>query len=167
MRTIFFAQLDGKTITRFDGSKTVLHLAGKGVIFQKETLKQEILSFMMDPSISFMIFAVGMLCIFFEFNHPGAILPGVSGLYRRCDFTLHLAIASVTFHGIGNDHRVICHVRAGGQASDSRDRWRRRHCADGLGCALTRRWPNSTDERSSLGCPGCRLSRLASSPYFL
>lgn len=74
-----FRQLDGKTITRFDGSKTVLHLAGKGVIIQKETLKQEILSFMMNPSISFMIFAVGMLCIFFEFNHPGAILPGVVG----------------------------------------------------------------------------------------
>lgn len=74
-----FRQLDGKTIARFDGSKTMLHLAGKGVIIQKETLKQEILSFMMNPSISFMIFAVGMLCIFFEFNHPGAILPGVVG----------------------------------------------------------------------------------------
>jgi membrane-bound serine protease (ClpP class) len=34
---------------------------------------------MMKPSISFMIFAVGLLCIFFEFNHPGAILPGVVG----------------------------------------------------------------------------------------
>ena len=74
-----FRQLDGKTITRFDGSKTVLHLAGKNVIVQEETLKQEILSFMMNPSISFMIFAVGLLCIFFEFNHPGAILPGVVG----------------------------------------------------------------------------------------
>jgi len=74
-----FRQLDGKTIARFDGSKTVLHLAGKSVIIQEETLKQEILSFMMNPSISFMIFAVGMLCIFFEFNHPGAILPGVVG----------------------------------------------------------------------------------------
>jgi len=49
------------------------------VIVQEETLKQEILSFMMDPSISFMIFAVGLLCIFFEFNHPGAVLPGVVG----------------------------------------------------------------------------------------
>lgn len=74
-----FRQLGGKTITRFDGSKMVLHLAGKKVLVQEETLKQEILSFMMNPSISFMIFAVGLLCIFFEFNHPGAILPGVVG----------------------------------------------------------------------------------------
>lgn len=74
-----FRQLDGKTVTRFDGSKTVLHLTGKNVIIQEETLKQEILSFMMNPSISFVIFAVGLLCIFFEFNHPGAIFPGVVG----------------------------------------------------------------------------------------
>ena len=74
-----FRQLDGKTITRFDGSKTVLHLAGKPVTVQEPTLKQEILSFMMDPSISFIIFAIGLLAIFFEFNHPGAIVPGVVG----------------------------------------------------------------------------------------
>ncbi|HEY5027145.1 MAG TPA: nodulation protein NfeD [Candidatus Angelobacter sp.] len=74
-----FRQLDGKTVTRFDGSKTVLHLAGKPVIVQEPTLKQEILSFMMDPNISFIIFAIGLLAIFVEFNHPGAIVPGVVG----------------------------------------------------------------------------------------
>ena len=39
-----FQQLDGKTITRFDGSKTVLHLAGKSARLMPPTLKQEILS---------------------------------------------------------------------------------------------------------------------------
>jgi membrane-bound serine protease (ClpP class) len=72
-------QLDGKTITRFDGSKTVLHLASKAVIVQEPTLKQEILSFMMNPSIIFIIFAIGVLSIFVEFNHPGAVVPGVIG----------------------------------------------------------------------------------------
>jgi membrane-bound serine protease (ClpP class) len=74
-----FRQLDGKTITRFDGSKTILHLAGKAVIVQEPTLKQEILSFMMNPSIIFIIFAIGVLSIFVEFNHPGAVVPGVIG----------------------------------------------------------------------------------------
>jgi membrane-bound serine protease (ClpP class) len=74
-----FRQLEGKTITRFDGSKTVLHLAGKPVRVQEPTLKQEILSFLMDPSISFLIFAIGLLSIYVEFNHPGAVLPGVVG----------------------------------------------------------------------------------------
>jgi membrane-bound serine protease (ClpP class) len=74
-----FRQLEGKTITRFDGSKTVLHLAGKAVIVQEPTLKQEILSFMMNPSIIFIIFSIGVLSIFVEFNHPGAVIPGVIG----------------------------------------------------------------------------------------
>jgi membrane-bound serine protease (ClpP class) len=74
-----FRQLEGKTITRFDGSKTVLHLTGKPIHIQELTLRQHTLSVLMNPSISFIIFAVGLLCIFFEFNHPGAILPGVVG----------------------------------------------------------------------------------------
>jgi membrane-bound serine protease (ClpP class) len=74
-----FRQLEGKTITRFDGSKTVLHLAGKPIRVHELTLRQHTLSVLMDPSISFMIFALGLLCIYFEFNHPGAILPGVVG----------------------------------------------------------------------------------------
>jgi membrane-bound serine protease (ClpP class) len=74
-----FRQLEGKTITRFDGTKTVLHIAGKPVRLYEMTLKQRILTFLINPSISFPIFAIGMLCIYFEFNHPGAILPGVVG----------------------------------------------------------------------------------------
>ena len=74
-----FRQLDGKSVTRFDGSKTILHLAGKSVRVQDATLKQEILSFLMNPSISFLIFSIGLLAIYFEFNHPGAVIPGVVG----------------------------------------------------------------------------------------
>ena len=62
-----FRQLDGKTITRFDGSKTVLHLAGKSVdVHELTRCKQEILSFLMDPSISFIIFSIGLLVHLFS-----------------------------------------------------------------------------------------------------
>lgn len=74
-----FRQLEGKTITRFDGSKTVLHLAGKPIHEHELTLRQQTLSVLMNPSITFLIFALGLLCVYFEFNHPGAILPGVVG----------------------------------------------------------------------------------------
>jgi membrane-bound serine protease (ClpP class) len=74
-----FRQLEGKTITRFDGSKTVLHLTNKPVRIHEMTLKQNILAVLMDPSIAFIIFATGLLCIYFEFNHPGAVIPGVVG----------------------------------------------------------------------------------------
>ncbi|HET8889120.1 MAG TPA: nodulation protein NfeD [Candidatus Angelobacter sp.] len=74
-----FAQLEGKTITRFDGSKTVLHLAGKPVRLYEMTTKLHILAFLMDPNVLYLLFTVGLLCIYFEFNHPGAIVPGAIG----------------------------------------------------------------------------------------
>ena len=72
-------QLDGRTITRFDGSTTVLHLANQRVQTLDMSLKQKILDFIMDPNVAFILFAIGMLALWVEFNHPGAILPGVVG----------------------------------------------------------------------------------------
>jgi membrane-bound serine protease (ClpP class) len=74
-----FRQIDGKTITRFDGSKTQLHVAGKPVRVHDMTLRQRILSILMDPNIAFLLFTIGALAIYFEFNHPGAVIPGVVG----------------------------------------------------------------------------------------
>jgi len=73
-------QLDGRVITRFDGSKATLHLAGKPVIDLSMTLRQRVLDRLMDPNIAFLLFAVGMLAIYAEFNHPGAVVPGVVGV---------------------------------------------------------------------------------------
>jgi membrane-bound serine protease (ClpP class) len=72
-------QLDGRTITRFDGSKTTLHLANQSVTEMPMTTRQRVLDWLMDPNIAFVIFSVGLMCIYFEFNHPGAVLPGVIG----------------------------------------------------------------------------------------
>jgi len=77
--TDLFAQLEGKTVTHFDGSKSVLHVAGKPIRVYEMTMKQHILGFLMDPNVLFLLFTVGMLCVYFEFNHPGAVAPGVLG----------------------------------------------------------------------------------------
>ena len=73
------AQLEGKIISRFDGSKTVLHVAGKPVHAYEKTTKLHILTFLMDPNVLYLLFTVGLLCIYFEFNHPGAVVPGAIG----------------------------------------------------------------------------------------
>lgn len=70
---------DGKTVHRFNGTKTVLHVAGKPIVDFNMTLRQRVLSAIMDPNVAFILFAVGMLALWAEFNHPGAILPGVVG----------------------------------------------------------------------------------------
>jgi membrane-bound serine protease (ClpP class) len=71
---------DGRTVKRFDGSTTVLHIANKRVVNYDMSLKERVLSKMMDPNIIFILLAVGALALYAEFNHPGAILPGVVGL---------------------------------------------------------------------------------------
>lgn len=74
-----FSQLEGKTVTRFDGSRAVLHVKGKPVRLYEMTTKLHILAFLMDPNVLYLLFTVGLLCIYFEFNHPGAIVPGAIG----------------------------------------------------------------------------------------
>jgi membrane-bound serine protease (ClpP class) len=73
------AQLDGRSITRFDGSKTTLHLADEKVAEVAPSLRQRLLMALANPSIAFILFAIGALCVYFEFQHPGAIVPGVVG----------------------------------------------------------------------------------------
>jgi len=72
-------QLDGRQIARFNGSTTVLHLANQRVQTLDMSLKQRILDFIMDPNVAFILFAIGMLALYVEFNHPGAIVPGIVG----------------------------------------------------------------------------------------
>jgi len=87
-----FKQLDGKTVTRFDDSKVVIHVAGKPVRFYPLTLRQQLLSWLLDPNIASILFTIGLLALYAEFNHPGAIVPGVVGFIciLLALFALHL-----------------------------------------------------------------------------
>ena len=73
-------QLDGRKIKRFDGKEVTLHLAGKTVEELPMTVRQRILDFLLDPNIAFLVLAIGALALYAEFNHPGAIVPGVVGV---------------------------------------------------------------------------------------
>ncbi len=72
-------QVDGKTIARFDGSKTTLHLAGKPVRLYEQSLREQTLSWLMIPSFAVLLLGFGLTSLYIEFNHPGAIIPGVLG----------------------------------------------------------------------------------------
>jgi membrane-bound serine protease (ClpP class) len=72
--------LDGKPVRRFNGSTTVLHVAKKPVVPFDESLRERLLSWIMDPNVAFILFALGGLALWAEFNHPGAVIPGVVGM---------------------------------------------------------------------------------------
>lgn len=75
-----FRQLEGREVTRFNGNKVRLSLANAEVTTFPMSLKQQILGWLMDPNISFLVLAIGALALYAEFNNPGAIIPGVVGL---------------------------------------------------------------------------------------
>ena len=72
-------QLNGRTVHRFDGTTAVLKTAGQPISDYEPSLKERIMGFMMNPNIAFLIFIIGALSLYAEFNHPGAIIPGVLG----------------------------------------------------------------------------------------
>jgi membrane-bound serine protease (ClpP class) len=73
------ASLDGREITRLDGTKLVLHLAGARVELVKPTLREQLLGWLVDPNIALLLLVGGALLIYLEFNAPGTIVPGALG----------------------------------------------------------------------------------------
>ena len=75
-----FRQMEGKTFKRFSGQQVTLKLSGQPVVPFGMTLKEDILNYLMDPNITFILLAIGALALYAEFNHPGAVVPGTVGI---------------------------------------------------------------------------------------
>lgn len=74
-----FQQFDGKTLKRINGSTTELHLTGAHVRMYSMTYRERFLSQLADPNLAFILAAIGAILLYFEFTHPGMVLPGVAG----------------------------------------------------------------------------------------
>ncbi len=84
--------VDGRSITRFDGSAVTLHTRGAILTQVEPTLREKILDRMMDPNLAVLILVLGGLLIYLEFNSPGTIIPGALGtlLLLTALFSLNL-----------------------------------------------------------------------------
>ena len=71
--------LDGKQITRMNGSTTTLHVAGAKIVVVKPTLREEVLGWLVNPNLALLFLIGGALLIYLEFNSPGTIVPGTLG----------------------------------------------------------------------------------------
>ncbi len=72
-------ELNGREITRLDGTKQVLHLAGARIDLIQPTLRESLLGWLIDPNIALLLLVGGALLIYLEFNTPGTIVPGAIG----------------------------------------------------------------------------------------
>jgi membrane-bound serine protease (ClpP class) len=87
-----FRQISSKPVKRFDGRTVALNLIGKPVNLVDETIKEQIMGFLMNPDIAFILLVVGAFALYAEFNHPGAVWPGTVGVVfiLLAIFALHL-----------------------------------------------------------------------------
>ena len=92
--------LEGRTLHRFDGTTTTLHVVGKPVHVFEMTLKQKVLAWIMDPNVAFILFALGGLALWAEFNHPGAVIPGAVGVVSILLAVFALNLLPVRFAAI-------------------------------------------------------------------
>ena len=71
--------LNGREITRLDGTKQTLHLAGARIQRIEPTLRENLLGWLVNPNVALLLLVGGALLIYLEFNTPGTIVPGALG----------------------------------------------------------------------------------------
>lgn len=72
-------QLDGRSITRFDGTKSTLALKNVARVPFELSPRQKFLARIVQPDVVFVLLILGVLGLYTEFTHPGVIAPGVIG----------------------------------------------------------------------------------------
>ena len=94
-------RFDGKSIKRFDGSLRTLALLGKPVISLPMTFRQKFLLTVANPNLAYILLMIGLLGLYFEFAHPGAILPGVLGGISLLLAVFAFQILPINYVGLG------------------------------------------------------------------
>jgi membrane-bound serine protease (ClpP class) len=71
--------LDGRVVTRMDGTTLTLRVANARIVPIQLTLRDQLLGWLVNPNIALLFLVFGALLIYLEFNSPGTIVPGALG----------------------------------------------------------------------------------------
>ena len=93
-------QLDGRTITRFDGTKAVLSLKNAAITPFELSARQSFLARIVEPDVFFVLLMVGVLGLYTEFTHPGMVAPGVIGGISAVLALYAMHLLPVNFAGV-------------------------------------------------------------------
>jgi membrane-bound serine protease (ClpP class) len=94
------AKLDGRTITRFDGSTVTLALSRRSVDTVGMTPRQRFLAWIVQPDIFFILLVGAALGIYTEFTHPGLYAPGVFGALAAVLAIISMQMLPVNIAGL-------------------------------------------------------------------
>lgn len=92
-------KISGDTVTVKD-TAVVLHLSEAEFIRIDMSLQQRVLHTLLNPNIAYLLLILGLLGIYFEFQHPGAIFPGVIGVISLLSAIYAFQILPVNYIGI-------------------------------------------------------------------
>jgi membrane-bound serine protease (ClpP class) len=99
-RSELLKALDGRKVKRFDGREEVLQLDTPEIIEVAPNAGDRLLSAIAHPNIAYLLLLLGMVGIYFELAHPGAILPGVLGGVSILLALFALSVLPVNFVGV-------------------------------------------------------------------
>ena len=72
-------KIDGTSVTRSSGEKVVLRLPSPRFESVEMGTIERALGVVSEPNLAYILFLIGLVGLYFELSHPGAVLPGVAG----------------------------------------------------------------------------------------
>jgi len=93
-------QLDGREVTRIDGSTVVLNLGNATITNITPTRKERFQSIMASPVLAFFLLVIAGLGIYTEITHPGTVLPGVVGVIALIGFLYSTSVLPLNWIGL-------------------------------------------------------------------
>lgn len=93
-------QLDGREVTRFDGTRVTLKLAGEKTVDVRMDWRQAILSTIARPEVLFLLLLGALAGLGAEISHPGLVFPGVLGALCLILFLFASQIIPVNWAGV-------------------------------------------------------------------
>lgn len=100
-RQELLAWLHGRSLRHGDGQEVVLDLEDVVVESISMNARERILSVLSEPMVAFFLLAVGLLGLYTEITHPGALLPGAVGVIGLLLFALSSQFLPVNWLGAG------------------------------------------------------------------
>lgn len=92
-------QIDGKTVT-VDGKPTQLATAGLSVVDVPQDWRTELLGFITNPDVAFILMLIGIYGLILEFFNPGAVAPGLIGTISLLVALYALAFIPINYAGV-------------------------------------------------------------------
>lgn len=92
--------LEGREVTRFDGSRTTLHLAGHPTNRVAMNWRQAVLSLVARPEVLFLLLLGALAGLGAELSHPGMLFPGIVGVFCLILFLFATQVLPINGTGV-------------------------------------------------------------------